>query len=71
MLVTKTRSPTAHKGDFGRLLVIGGSEIFSGAPALVALAALRTGVDLAYVAAPEKTAFAIYYMSPDLITIKI
>jgi len=71
MLVTKTRSPTAHKGDFGCLLVIGGSEIFSGAPALVALAALRTGVDLAYVAAPEKTAFAISSMSPDLITIKL
>lgn len=71
MLVTKKRSPTSHKGDFGRLLVIGGSEIFSGAPALVALAALRTGVDLAYVAAPEKTAFAISSMSPDLITIKL
>ena len=70
-LVSQTRSPTAHKGDFGRLLVIGGSETFSGAPALVALAALRTGVDLAYVAAPEKTAFAISSMSPDLITIKL
>lgn len=71
LLVTKPRSPEAHKGDFGRLLVIGGSETFSGAPAFVALAALRTGVDLAYVAAPEKTAYAISSMSPDLITIKL
>jgi NAD(P)H-hydrate epimerase len=71
MLATKTRSPTAHKGDFGRLLVIGGSEIFSGAPALVALAALRTGADLAYVAAPKKAAFAISSMSPNLIAIKL
>ncbi len=71
ILVSRTRSPAAHKGDFGRLLVIGGSETFSGAPALVALAALRTGVDLVYVAAPEKTAFAISSMSPDLITIKL
>jgi hydroxyethylthiazole kinase-like uncharacterized protein yjeF len=71
LLVTKPRQPESHKGDFGRLLVIGGSETFSGAPAFVALAALRTGVDLAYVAAPEKTAHDISSMSPDLITIKL
>lgn len=70
-LVVKTRVPESHKGDYGRLLVIGGSETFSGAPALVALAALRTGVDLTYVAAPQKTAYAISAMSPDLITIKL
>lgn len=70
-LVTKQRNPMAHKGDFGRLLVIGGSEVFSGAPTLVSLAALRTGVDIAYLAAPSKTAYAISSMSPDLITIKL
>jgi NAD(P)H-hydrate epimerase len=51
--------------------VIGGNETYSGAPALVAEAALRTGVDLAYVAAPEKTAYAISSLSPDLITVKL
>jgi NAD(P)H-hydrate epimerase len=71
LLATKPRPSESHKGDFGRLLVIGGSETFSGAPALVALAALRTGVDLTYVAAPEKTAQTIASMSPDLITIKL
>ncbi len=70
-LVTKPRPSESHKGDFGRLMVIGGSETFSGAPTLVAIAALRTGVDLAYVAAPEKTAYAISSLSPDLITIKL
>jgi NAD(P)H-hydrate epimerase len=70
-LVTKPRPSESHKGDFGRLMVIGGSETFSGAPTLVAVAALRTGVDLAYVAAPEKTAYAISSLSPDLITIKL
>jgi NAD(P)H-hydrate epimerase len=70
-LVTKPRPSESHKGDFGRLLIIGGSETFSGAPTLVANAALRTGVDLAYVAAPEKTAYAISSLSPDLITIKL
>jgi len=70
-LVVKERPPHAHKGEFGRLLVIGGSETYSGAPALVALAALRTGVDLTYIAAPEKTAHAISSYSPNLITIKL
>ena len=70
-LVAKHRNTIAHKGDFGRLLVIGGSEVFSGAPTLVALAALRTGVDIVYLAAPKKTAEAISSISPDLITIKL
>jgi len=71
LIVRKARLPESHKGDFGRLLVIGGSEIFSGAPALVALAALRTGVDLVYIAAPQRTAYAISAMSPNLITLKL
>ncbi len=71
LAVTRPRPSGSHKGDFGRLLVIGGSETYSGAPALVALAALRTGVDLVYVAAPEKTAQALSSMSPDLITVKL
>jgi hydroxyethylthiazole kinase-like uncharacterized protein yjeF len=71
LLVTKARPACAHKGDFGRLLVIGGSEVFTGAPTLVSLAAMRTGVDIAYLAAPAKTARAISSMSPDLITLKL
>ncbi len=71
LAVTRPRPSESHKGDFGRLLIIGGSETYSGAPALVALAALRTGVDLVYVAAPEKTAQALSSMSPDLITVKL
>jgi len=40
------RHPESHKGDFGRLLVIGGSLGRSGAAALVAHAALRSGAGL-------------------------
>jgi NAD(P)H-hydrate epimerase len=65
------RSPEAHKGDFGRLLVVGGSDVFSGAPTLVAMAAYRAGTDLVFVAAPERTAQAISSISPNLITIKL
>ena len=71
LAVTKKRAGSSHKGDFGRLLAIGGSEVFSGAPTLVSLAALRTGVDIVYLAAPAKTAQAISSISPDLITIKL
>lgn len=70
-LSTKPRPTESHKGDFGRLLVVGGSETYSGAPTLVTLGAMRTGVDLVYVAAPRRTAFAISSMSADLITIKL
>ena len=70
-LVVKFRPTEAHKGDFGRLLVVGGSEVFSGAPALVALSALRAGVDLTYIAAPHRTAYAISSIAPDLITVKL
>jgi ADP-dependent NAD(P)H-hydrate dehydratase / NAD(P)H-hydrate epimerase len=70
-LVKKSRAVSSHKGDFGRLLVVGGSEVFSGAPALVSLAAIRTGVDIVYLAAPAKTAYAVSSMSPDLITLKL
>jgi NAD(P)H-hydrate epimerase len=70
-MVVKPRSAESHKGDFGRLLVIGGNEVFSGAPVLVASAAYRTVVDLVHIAAPVKTAYAISSMSPDLITIKL
>jgi NAD(P)H-hydrate epimerase len=70
-LVTQTRLPSAHKGDSGRVLFVGGSEVFSGAPALMSMAALRTGVDIAYTATPEKTAHDVASMSPDLILVKL
>lgn len=71
MVPLSRRSSGAHKGDSGRLLSIGGGEVFSGAPTLVSLAALRTGVDIVYLAAPDKTARDISSMSPDLITVKL
>jgi NAD(P)H-hydrate epimerase len=69
-VITK-RGPESHKGDFGRVLVVGGGSRYVGAPALVGLAALRSGVDLAVIVAPERTAWAINTLSPDLITVKL
>jgi len=65
------RRREAHKGDYGRLLIVGGGSRYVGAPALAGLAALRAGVDLAIVAAPEKAAWTINSFSPDLITLKL
>ena len=67
----KPKKATAHKGDFGKVLIIGGSKDYVGAPALAGLAALRAGVDLSIIAAPEKAAWAINCLSPDLITRKV
>jgi len=61
------RQPTAHKGDFGRVLIIGGSKMFSGAPALSGIAALRTGSDLAIIMAPKSVSSAIRSFSPNII----
>lgn len=64
------RKKTAHKGENGYLLIIGGSEDYVGAPALAGLAALRAGCDSVTIAAPEKVAWAINKLTPDLITKK-
>lgn len=66
--VYKERSSSAHKYDFGHLLVIGGSKMYSGSPALAALAAYKAGVDLVTVVAPERPADIIASFSPDMIT---
>jgi len=46
------RKPDGHKGDFGKLLVVGGSAGFTGAPYLTALAAVRSGCGLVYLGVP-------------------
>ena len=47
-----TRSPTSHKGTFGHAGIIAGSPGKTGAAALAAKAALRTGTGLVTVATP-------------------
>ncbi len=62
----RPRKSMSKKGDYGRVLVVGGSNVFSGAPALSALGALRTGADLVSVVAPEPVVGAIRSFSPNL-----
>lgn len=60
------RPSEAKKYDFGLLLVIGGSQFYSGSPALSALAAFRTGVDMVRIVAPKRAADIIASFSPNL-----
>jgi len=60
------RTRDAHKGDAGRVLVIGGGP-YTGAPAFSAMAAMRTGVDLSFVATPESAAIPVAIYSPSII----
>ena len=58
----------AHKGEAGRVLVLGGCADYVGAPCLAGLAALRTGAGLVTVAGPEAVLNAVRYSMPALTT---
>ncbi|MFB6255066.1 MAG: NAD(P)H-hydrate dehydratase [Halobacteriaceae archaeon] len=60
------RPATSHKGDFGRVGIIGGGP-YTGAPVLSAKAALRGGADLVYLFLPETISETAQGFSPDLI----
>jgi NAD(P)H-hydrate epimerase len=55
------------KYEFGLLLVLGGSDFYSGSPALVSLAAFRTGVGMVRTFAPKRAADIIASFSPNLV----
>ena len=46
------RPRLSHKGDFGKLLIVGGSIPYTGAPALCAKGAVRAGAGLVYLGVP-------------------
>lgn len=47
------RNPQAHKGNFGRILLLCGSRGYTGAAALAAMGALRSGAGLVYLGVPQ------------------
>ena len=63
----KKRQDKSHKGNNGKLLIVGGSEDYHGAPAIAGMAAIGAGADLVYVACPESASSAIKGNCPDLI----
>ncbi len=65
------RPQDAHKGTFGKILVIGGSVGMAGAPSLVGLAALRSGAGLVSIAVPAPIQPTVAGLCPCATTIPL
>ena len=66
--IYKKRDNWSHKGNFGKVLIIGGSDEYTGSPAIVALSAMRAGADLTKIIAPRRAADICAGFSPEIIT---
>ncbi len=64
----KPRSRFAHKGNFGRALLIAGSQGMAGASVLAARACLRSGVGLLTVHVPFCNNFIVQTSVPEAMT---
>lgn len=64
--IYKERPKDSKKYDFGLLIVIGGSDFYSGSPALAAMAAFKAGCDMVRVIAPKRAADIIASFSPNI-----
>lgn len=60
------RPSRAHKGTFGRLLIVAGSLEYAGAALLTGLGAIRAGVGLACLATPEAVGLRLLGVVPEL-----
>ena len=67
-LFSGPRKPDANKGNFGHVLIVGGSVGKSGAAAMAGLAALCTGAGLVTVACPKSVQPVIAAYAPELMT---
>jgi len=71
-LAETPRSPAANKGNFGHVLVVGGTFGSaggkSGAPSMAALAALRAGAGLVTAAVPAPALPSVAAVAPELMT---
>jgi len=67
----KLRPVDGHKGLFGKILIVGGSVGFSGAPALAGKAVLRSGAGLVRVAVPQSILPIVASLEPCYTTIPL
>ncbi|MBY9013058.1 MAG: NAD(P)H-hydrate dehydratase [Candidatus Lokiarchaeota archaeon] len=63
----KSRDVDTHKGEFGRVLVIGGSKNYYGAPAYTSLSCIQFGCDLVITYVPEVVGDVMRSYSPNMI----
>ncbi len=67
LIPVKQRDRWARKGDYGRILIIGGSKHYSGAPSLAAMGAQAVGIDLVTILTSSSVATSIRSYSPNFI----
>jgi len=65
------RRKDSHKGMNGTVCMVGGSRVYHGAPFLTAMGAMRTGLDLVYLAVPSVIVNPVRALSPDLIVVPL
>ncbi|KAJ4722383.1 ATP-dependent (S)-NAD(P)H-hydrate dehydratase [Melia azedarach] len=65
--ITPVLDPTRHKGQAGKIAVIGGCREYTGAPYFAAISALKIGADLSHVFCTKDAAPVIKSYSPELI----
>lgn len=65
------RARDGHKGDYGRVLIVGGSLGMAGAVGLAGMAALRGGAGLVYVVCPEDILATVAGYEPSYLTIPL
>jgi len=63
------REAESHKGDYGRVLIIGGSRGMAGAPALAGMSALRSGAGLVTLAVPRSIQATVASFEPSYMTL--
>lgn len=64
--VYQKRPLNSRKYDYGLMVIIGGSDFYSGSPALSALAGFKAGVDMVRIIAPQRPADIIASFNPIL-----
>ncbi|QHO15357.1 ATP-dependent (S)-NAD(P)H-hydrate dehydratase [Arachis hypogaea] len=65
--ITPALDPTRHKGQAGKIAVIGGCREYTGAPYFAAISTLKIGADLSHVFCTKDAAPIIKSYSPELI----
>jgi len=69
--VIPPRMKSGHKRMNGTVCVVGGSRLYHGAPFLCGTGAMRSGVDLVFIAVPASIATPIRALSPDFIVVPL
>ncbi|XP_057771786.1 ATP-dependent (S)-NAD(P)H-hydrate dehydratase isoform X2 [Salvia miltiorrhiza] len=65
--ITPSLEPSRHKGQAGKIAVVGGCREYTGAPYFSAISALKIGADLSHVFCTKDAAPVIKGYSPELI----